>query len=234
MLAAVGPSTVKMKTEQPETDAGPRTPENPVSVQGPVTPLTEQHCENEFYPDQQLCTDKNDSSLVPEEPEPLQIKEEQEDFWTSQEVEQFIQKQETDIFKVTPVYPENELREPEPHREQLLCLTSAVAENQDEEGSWRVESGSADTEEQKQKKRRLKTRIHHEGGVVEDRPWPRWTLKNTCLQKQHVCENEFYLDQQLCSDEDNSILVLQEPEPLQIKEEEEEFWTIQERTKTKQ
>ncbi|KAM9306769.1 uncharacterized protein KZ484_000159 isoform 2-T2 [Pholidichthys leucotaenia] len=140
-----------MKTEQPEMDARPRTPENPISVQGPVTPLTEK-----------LCNQENKSSLEQEEPGPQQIKEEQEEFWTNQEVKQFIEKQEIDIITVTSLYVEHEHREPEPNSEQLHCLTSTVTENQDEGGSRHVDSRSAESEELKTKRRRLKTRSHHE------------------------------------------------------------------------
>ncbi|KAM9306810.1 uncharacterized protein KZ484_000188 [Pholidichthys leucotaenia] len=172
-----------MKTERPETDARSRTPENPIGVQGPVTPLTgqtptfnEHHVwENKSFPDKQLCDQEKNSSLEQKksepleikeeqlEPEPLPIKEEQEEFWTNQRVEQFIQKQETDSTSVTSISVENEHREPEPNSDQLLCLASAVSENREEEGSQHVDSGSAESDELKPKKRHLKTRIHVEG-----------------------------------------------------------------------
>ncbi|KAM9307289.1 uncharacterized protein KZ484_000640 isoform 2-T2 [Pholidichthys leucotaenia] len=128
-------------------DARPRTPGNPISVQGSVTPLTGK-------------TPKFNERHV-EESDPLQIKEEQEEFWTHKEVEEFIQKQELDIVTVTSISTENEHREP--NSDQLLCLTSAVTEHQDEEGSRHVDSGSAESEELKMKKRHLKTASHHEG-----------------------------------------------------------------------
>ncbi|KAM9306806.1 uncharacterized protein KZ484_000187 isoform 1-T2 [Pholidichthys leucotaenia] len=210
-----------MKTEQPEMDARFQPPENPVSVQGRVTPLTsktpkfnEQHvCET----DQQHCNHKNNSSLKQEEPEPLQIKEEQEDFWISKEIEQFIPKQEIDAVMVTSIHEENELREPEPNSEQLLCLTSTVTEKQDEEGSQHIDSGSTESEELKPKKRRLKTRSYYE--------------------EQHVFKNELGPDQLLCNQENNSSLeqrelkplqIKEDPEPLWIKEEQEESWSSQE------
>ncbi|KAM9310791.1 uncharacterized protein KZ484_026607 isoform 1-T1 [Pholidichthys leucotaenia] len=141
---------------------------------------------------QQLWKKENNSSLDPEEPEPFLIKVEQEEpeplnikqeepellqlkeendepeerikekweeFFTSQEIEQFIQKQETDTFMVTPIYVEN-------CSEQLLCVHSAVSENQDEEGSQCVDSGSTEIDELKAKKRLLETESEHEGAHV--------------------------------------------------------------------
>ncbi|KAM9306610.1 uncharacterized protein KZ484_000025 [Pholidichthys leucotaenia] len=198
---------------------GPETP-----LTGKTPKFDEQHvCENEMMTDQHLCNQENQSSLDQEEPEPLQIKEEeeepeplqikeeeeaatepleikaeQEEFWTSQEVEQFIQKQEADIFMLTSISVENEHREPEPNSDQLLCLTSAVTENQDEEGSWHVDSGSAESEELKRKQRCLKTRIHH-----EDAPH---------VQKK---EEKVLQIQQLCNQERNSSLDQEEKDPAQ-------------------
>ncbi|KAM9306609.1 uncharacterized protein KZ484_000024 [Pholidichthys leucotaenia] len=182
-----GPSTVKMETEQPEMDAGPRTPENPISVQEPMTPLTgktpkfnEHVCENETFTDQQLCKQENNSNSEEEEPEILQIKVEQEEFWTNQEVEKFIQKQET-----------------------------AVTENQDEEGSPHKDSGSAESEELKMKKRRLKTGSHHED-----------------VSHQHK-EGEVLQIQQLCDQEMYSSLDQEGKDPVQVKEEEEDLCVSQ-------
>ncbi|KAM9306243.1 uncharacterized protein KZ484_026738 isoform 2-T2 [Pholidichthys leucotaenia] len=170
-----------MKTEQPEMDAL-------LTVKSPN--FNEQYFgEDEFFPDQQLCNQESNSSLKQEELEPLQIKEEQqEEFWTKQEVEQFIQNQGIDVCVVTPSNEENELREPKPDSEQLLCLASAVTKNQDEEGSQRVDSGSAEGEELKPKKRRLKTRIHH----ADFLPRPD-SLEQTDFKEEE--ERNFDLDQ---------------------------------------
>ncbi|KAM9306612.1 uncharacterized protein KZ484_000028 [Pholidichthys leucotaenia] len=147
-----------------------------------------------------------------EAPESVQIKEEQEKVWTSQEVEQFMQKQETDIFMVTSISIKNEHREPEPNSDQLLCLTSAITENQDEEGSRHVDSGSAESEELKMKKRRLKTRIHHED----------------VLQLHDCKEEEVLTVQQHCNQERNSSLDQEEQDAAQVKDEEEALCTSQE------
>ncbi|KAM9306241.1 uncharacterized protein KZ484_026737 [Pholidichthys leucotaenia] len=184
--------TVKMETEQPEVEARPRTPENTVSVQGPVTLLTgkmpkfndQRVCENEFLPDQQLCNQENNSSLEqeellqikveqegpelhqikeePEEPEP-QIKVEHEESWNNQEVEQFIQKRETNILMVTSISVKNEHREP--NREQLPCLTAALIGNRGEEESQHADLRSAEIEELKMKKRHLK-RSYRDGSCT--------------------------------------------------------------------
>ncbi|KAM9306809.1 uncharacterized protein KZ484_000187 isoform 3-T4 [Pholidichthys leucotaenia] len=205
-----------MKTEQPEMDARFQPPENPVSVQGRVTPLTsktpkfnEQHvCET----DQQHCNHKNNSSLKQEEPEPLQIKEEQEDFWISKEIEQFIPKQEIDAVMVTSIHEENELREPEPNSEQLLCLTSTVTEKQDEEGSQHIDSGSTESEELKPKKRRLKTRSYYEDAT----------------HHHNFRNEEGFLIQQLHNQERNSSLDQRDKHPPHVQKLDEELRHIQE------
>ncbi|KAM9306933.1 uncharacterized protein KZ484_000276 [Pholidichthys leucotaenia] len=144
-----------------------------------------------------------------EEPEPQEIKEEQEEFWTSHEVEQFILKQEIDIITMTSISEENEHREPEPNSYQLLCLTTAVTDNQGEEGSRHVDSGSAESEELKMKKIHLKTGSHH-----GDTP--------------HVQKEEEVLQiQQLCNQERNSSLDQVEKYLAQVKEEDEEFCVSQ-------
>ncbi|KAM9306617.1 uncharacterized protein KZ484_000033 [Pholidichthys leucotaenia] len=218
-----------METEQPEMEARPRTPGNPISVQGPETPLTgktlksngkaAEHniLKNEFVPDQQLWSQENNLSLKEEEPEPLHIKEEQEarglpqiheeaderDLCTIQELLWFIQKQAADVVMVTSISGKNEHREPEPNSDQLLCLTST--ENQDEEGSRHVDSGSAESEELKMKKRRLETGSHYEDTL-------------------HVLKKEEVLQiQQLSNQERNSNLDQEEQDSAQVKKEEEEL-----------
>ncbi|KAM9365750.1 uncharacterized protein KZ484_011851 isoform 2-T2 [Pholidichthys leucotaenia] len=152
----------------------------------------EQHVnENEFSPDQQLCNQEENSGLKQDEPErddPPQMKEEQ------------VGEQEADTFTLTLIPEENQQSEAEPNREQRLSHHSAGTESQDEEGSRHVDSGN---EEPKPKKRRVKTRSHH-----EDFP------------EQHVNENEFSPDQQLWNQEENSGLEQDEAErddPPQMK-----------------
>ncbi|XP_033973920.1 uncharacterized protein LOC117472694 isoform X2 [Trematomus bernacchii] len=58
---------------------------------------------------------------------------------------------------------------------------------------------------------------------------PQIKLHRTELPQQHVCnEDEVLSDQQLCSQERNSSLDQEDPEPPQIKEEQEELCTSQE------
>ncbi|GLD49872.1 zinc finger protein 286A-like isoform X1 [Lates japonicus] len=58
---------------------------------------------------------------------------------------------------------------------------------------------------------------------------PEIKLHRTDLQQQHVCkEEEVLTDQQLCNQERNSSLDQEDPEPLQIKEEQEEICSSQE------
>ncbi|KAM9364290.1 uncharacterized protein KZ484_010559 isoform 2-T2 [Pholidichthys leucotaenia] len=127
--------------------------------------LPEQHvCENEFSPDQQLWNQAENSGLEQEEPQPPQVKEEQEELCMSQEGEQLVVKLEADTFMVPLISEEKQQSEAEPNSEQLLPYNSARTEIQVEEGSRYVDSGSTKGEEEpKPKKRRLKTRSHHEG-----------------------------------------------------------------------
>ncbi|GLD49870.1 zinc finger protein OZF-like isoform X3 [Lates japonicus] len=63
-----------------------------------------------------------------------------------------------------------------------------------------------------------------------DNVWkPEMALYRTDLPQQHVCQEEEVLtDQQLCNQERNSSLDQEDPEPLQIIEEQEEIYTGQE------
>ncbi|KAM9392402.1 uncharacterized protein KZ484_003860 [Pholidichthys leucotaenia] len=124
------------------------------------------------------------------------MKEEEFEESISQEEEQLIVKLEADSFIVTPICEEREPSEAEPIREQLLYHYSAAAENQDEEGSPCGDWGSTDSEEPRTKKRRLKTRVHHED----------------CPQ-QHDLES-------LVIQERNSSLDQEEEDAAQMKEEE--------------
>ncbi|KAM9364797.1 uncharacterized protein KZ484_010977 [Pholidichthys leucotaenia] len=181
-------------------------------------------CDNEFFPDQQLWKQGENSGLEQEEPEPPQIKEgqekpelpqvkeEQEELCISQEGEQPVVKLEADALMVTLISEEKQQSEAEPNSEQLLSHHSAGTEIQDEEGSHHVDLGSTkEDEEPKPKKRRLTTGSHHED-----------------FQEQHVCVNEFSPDQQLWKQEENWILDQKEPEPPHGKEEQEEFCINQE------
>ncbi|XP_044051242.1 zinc finger protein 436-like isoform X2 [Siniperca chuatsi] len=176
----------------------------------PHTELVKQHgcTEEEVLTDQQLCIQERNSSLDQDDPEPPQIKEEQEELCTSQEGEQLLLKQETDAFMLTPTYEESDHSEPEPNRDQqLLSHNTHVAESQDQKGGKHEDSDNIYNS--------TMSEIHRN--------------THTELPQQHVCtEEEILADQQLCIQERNSSLDQEDPEPPQIKEEQEELCTSQE------
>ncbi|XP_044051258.1 zinc finger protein 37-like isoform X2 [Siniperca chuatsi] len=193
--------------------------------------LPQQHVctEEEVLADQQLCIQERNSSLDQEDPEPPQIKEEQEELCTSQEGEQLVLKQETDAFMLTPTDEESDHSEPEPNRDQqLISHNSHVAESQDQKGGKHGDSGSTKDAEPELKKINHKSRNHTNNGCNQT------MLKihhnpHTELPQQHVyTEEEVLADQQLCIQERNSSLDQEDPEPPQIKEEQEELCTSQE------
>ncbi|XP_031167370.1 uncharacterized protein LOC116058682 isoform X7 [Sander lucioperca] len=111
---------------------------------------------------------------------------------------------------------------------QLLSHNSHEAESQDQKGGKHGDSGSTRNAEPEPKKRRRKSRSHSNNvdntNVSEIHP-----NTQTELPQQHVCKEEVVLsDQQLCIQERNSSLDQEDPEPPQIKEEQEELCTSQE------
>ncbi|XP_038566432.1 golgin subfamily A member 6-like protein 6 [Micropterus salmoides] len=193
--------------------------------------LPQQHVwkEEEVLADQQLCIQERNSSLDQEDPEPPQIKEEQEELCTSQEGEQLVLKQETDTFMLTPTYEERDHSEAELKSDhQLLSHSCHVAESQDQKGGEHEDSGSTRDAEPEQKNQDHKSRSHRNNvnkstmSEVHHNP-------HTELPQQHVWkEEEVLADQQLCIQERNSSLDQEDPEPPQIKEEQEELCTSQE------
>ncbi|XP_045898671.1 zinc finger protein 1-like [Micropterus dolomieu] len=193
--------------------------------------LPQQHVwkEEEVLADQQLCIQERNSSLDQEDPEPPQIKEEQEELCTSQEGEQLVLKQETDTFMLTPTYEERDHSEAELKSDhQLLSHGCHVAESQDQKGGEHEDSGSTRDAEPEQKNQDHKSRSHRNNvnnstmSEVHHNP-------HTELPQQHVWkEEEVLADQQLCIQERNSSLDQEDPEPPQIKEEQEELCTSQE------
>ncbi|XP_035854926.1 putative mediator of RNA polymerase II transcription subunit 26 isoform X6 [Sander lucioperca] len=210
------------------------------------TELPQQHVckEEEVLSDQQLCIQERNSSLDQEDPEPPQIKEEQEELCPSQEGEQLVLKQETDTFMLTPTYDDS-LSAAEKESvanmpvitsvvseansdHQLLSHNSHEAESQDQKGGKHGDSGSTRNAEPEPKKRRRKSRSHSNNvdntNVSEIHP-----NTQTELPQQHVCKEEEVLsDQQVCIQERNSSLDQEDPEPPQIKEEQEELCPSQE------
>ncbi|XP_035854958.1 rho GTPase-activating protein gacU-like isoform X4 [Sander lucioperca] len=111
---------------------------------------------------------------------------------------------------------------------QLLSHNSHEAESQDQKGGKHGESGSTRNAEPDPKKRRRKSRSHSNNvdntNVSEIHP-----NTQTELPQQHVFKEEEVLsDQQLCIQERNSSLDQEDPEPPQIKEEQEELCPSQE------
>ncbi|XP_026169457.1 zinc finger protein 91-like isoform X3 [Mastacembelus armatus] len=188
------------------------------------TELPQQHVckEEEVLPDQQLWNQERNSSVDQVDPEPPQIKEEQEQLCSSQEGEQLVVKQETDTFMWTPTNEDSDQSEAEPHSDQqLLSHSSPAAESQDQTGSQPVESGSARNAETKSKKRRHQNTSHSNNDVDK-------SLMSE-LPQQHVCKEEEVLpDQQLWNQERNSSVDQEDPEPPQIKEEQEQLCCSQE------
>ncbi|KAM9342358.1 uncharacterized protein KZ484_015059 [Pholidichthys leucotaenia] len=174
-----------------------------------------------------------------EEPESPQIKEEQEELCISQEGGQLVVKLEADTFTVTLISEENQQSEAEPNSEELLSHNSAGCEIQDEEGSWNVDSGLTKEDEPKSKKRRLKTRSHHEEFQrTTDHPHrpfdftsrPVVKLHRIVAPQLHDCKEEEVLTvHQLWNQQRNSSLDQEEQDAAQIKEEEEQLWPNQEK-----
>ncbi|XP_039469980.1 uncharacterized protein LOC116315588 isoform X3 [Oreochromis aureus] len=92
------------------------------------TDVPQQHVckEEEVVADQQLWNQETSPNLDQGEPEPPQIKEEQEQLSSSQEGEQLVLKEEIHAFMVTAA-EEKDHSEPEPKRDHLNCVSSAVA-----------------------------------------------------------------------------------------------------------
>ncbi|XP_034728802.1 uncharacterized protein LOC117945425 isoform X2 [Etheostoma cragini] len=187
--------------------------------------------EEEVLADQQLCIQERNSRLDQEEPEPPQMKEEQEDLCISQEGEQLVLNQETDGVTLTPTYEESDHSagqtlsfnisetpmavDEKPlnciwdkssvvseanNDHQLISHSSHDAESQDQK---REDSGSTRNAEPEENK------IHHNSREL---PRPR-----------DCNEEEVLADQQLCIQERNSRLDQEEPEPPQMKEEQEDL-----------
>ncbi|KAM9364789.1 uncharacterized protein KZ484_010968 [Pholidichthys leucotaenia] len=209
----------------------------------------EQHvCKYKFSPDEQLWNQEENSGLEHEEPElpqmkeerddpePPQVKEEEEELCCSQDGEQLVVKLETDTFTVTFISEENQQSEAEPNREQLLSPNSAGTEIQDEEGSWHVDSRTKE-EEPKPKKRRVKTRSHHEEvqrimdcqhRLLDLIRKPVIKLHRIDAPQLRDCKEEEVLTvQQLCNNERNSSLDQEEQDDAQVLEEDKELCTSQ-------
>ncbi|XP_038570545.1 golgin subfamily A member 6-like protein 6 [Micropterus salmoides] len=174
--------------------------------------------EEEVLADQQLWIQERIPGLDQEDPQPPQVKEEQEEFWTSQEGEQLVVKQETDTFMLSPAHEESDHSEAELKSDhQLLSHSCHVAESQDQKGGEHEDSGSTRDAEPKQKNQDHNSRSPrnnvHKSTMSEVHHDP-----HTELPQQHVCKEEEVL----------AGLDQEDPQPPQVKEEQEEFWTSQE------
>ncbi|XP_045902305.1 zinc finger protein 2 homolog isoform X7 [Micropterus dolomieu] len=179
-------------------------------------------------PQQHVCKEKI-PGLDQEDPQPPQVKEEQEELCTSQEGEQLVVKQETDTFMLTPTYEESDHSEAELKSDhQLLSHNCHVAESQDQKGGEHEDSGSTRDAEPKQKNQDHNSRSPrnnvHKSTMSEVHHDP-----HTELPQQHVCkEEEVLADQQLWIQERIPGLDQEDPQPPQVKEEQEELCTSQE------
>ncbi|XP_038590132.1 zinc finger and SCAN domain-containing protein 2-like isoform X2 [Micropterus salmoides] len=200
------------------------------------TELPQQHVcmEEEVLADQQLWIQERIPGLDQEDPQPPQVKEEQEELCTSQEGEQLVVKQETDTFMLTPTYEESDHSEAELKSDhQLLSHNCHVAESQDQKGGEHEDSGSTRDAEPKLKNQDHNSRSPrnnvHKSTMSEVHHDP-----HTELPQQHVCkeeeeeEEEVLADQQLCIQERIPGLDQEDPQPPQVKEEQEELCTSQE------
>nr|XP_020507906.1 gastrula zinc finger protein XlCGF57.1-like isoform X4 [Labrus bergylta] len=189
--------------------------------------LPQQHVckEVEVLSDQLLCNQERNSSLDQEDPEPPQIKEEQEELSTSQEGEQLELKQEDETSLGTPTREDCDNSEPTKRHCQNNghCNNVYIPNVPHFQINPRSEKkcNSCDTCGKTFKyKSRLQTHVN----------------VHTELPQQHVCkeeeeeeeEEEVLTDQLLCNQERNSSLDQEDPEPPQIKEEQEELSTSQE------
>ncbi|XP_034398226.1 zinc finger and SCAN domain-containing protein 31-like [Cyclopterus lumpus] len=105
---------------------------------------------------------------------------------------------------------------------QLLSYMSHVAESPDQKGSEHDDSESTSNAEPQPKKRHRKNRSRCDDENLLQ-------IHNNTQTEQHVCkEEEVLCEQQLCIQERSSSLDQEDPEPPQIKEEQEELCTSQE------
>ncbi|XP_025755966.1 zinc finger protein 436 isoform X1 [Oreochromis niloticus] len=178
----------------------------------------EEEEEEEVLPEQQLWNQERSSSLEQEESEPPQIKEEQEELCSSQEGEQLGLKEETDTFMVTAAAEESDHSEPEADSEQLPSLSSDNF----------FYTKSKDTEDIRIFFQ-YKEEINNQQRQLAVNWKPEIKLYRIDGPQQPVCKEEEVLSElQLCDQERSSSLDQEEPEPPQIKEEEEELCSSQE------
>ncbi|KAK6291716.1 hypothetical protein J4Q44_G00375010 [Coregonus suidteri] len=195
-----------------------------LSVSEEEVPPEQQHCEQEWSP-----------SLGQEDPEPTQIKEEQEELRTSQEEEHLQGLFDTKDSIFTPSFVKSECDQKDPCQEAILaeyptlsplktsklqsfcvflneCLTASAAV----EIFGAVEKTVVEYQEENDRLRRLL------------RITPEIKLCRIDSLQLSVSEEEVPPEQQHCEQEWSPSLGQEDPEPTQIKEEQEELRTNQE------
>nr|XP_043905767.1 zinc finger protein with KRAB and SCAN domains 3-like [Solea senegalensis] len=172
--------------------------------------LKEEH--EEVLTEQQLCNQERNSSMDQDKPESLQIKEEEEEICTSQEQEQLELKQEADTFMLSPDNEESDHIKPE--REKHVCnickkcfrqkhsLMEHMRNHEDERPFSCKTCGQC---------------FRHSSELTSHK------RSHTELWQQHIHEEEVLTDQ-----ERKSSLEQEEPESLQIKEDQGEICISQE------
>ncbi|XP_041672090.1 UPF0746 protein DDB_G0281095-like isoform X4 [Cheilinus undulatus] len=177
--------------------------------------VSQQHVCKEEEDEQQLCHQERKSSLDQEGPEPPQIKEEQEGEQLKQE--------ETDtsalnqhILTYTDVPQQHVCKEEED--EQQLC-------HQERKSSLDQEEPETPQMKEEQEGEQLKQEETDTSALNLQ------IITYTDVPHQHVCKEEED-EQQLCHQERKSSLDQEEPDPPQMKEEQEGEWIKQKETDT--
>ncbi|XP_026004986.1 zinc finger protein 260-like isoform X1 [Astatotilapia calliptera] len=156
--------------------------------------------EEEVLPEQQLWDQERSSSVEQEEPEPPQIKEQQEELCSSQEGEQLGLEEETDTFTVTATYEESDLS-------NATHSDSSVFVGTESREAFKVLNNSTQIEKD----------INHQPRELDVTTSAETDVHRTDLPQQ-----------QLRNQDRSSRLDQGEPEPPQIKEQQEELCSSQE------
>ncbi|XP_051278755.1 uncharacterized protein LOC127376153 [Dicentrarchus labrax] len=181
-------------------------------------------CKDVPLVDLQQCDLGRNSSLDQEDPEPPLIKEELEDLCTRQDGEQLALEQETEAFKLKPTYDATvhltktttPLKMSSVQRLRKFVHERLTAATEEIVGVF--EKTIVVYEEEIRRQRRLLDVVLQ----------PELKLHRTEISQWSVCKEEVLADQQLCIQARSSSLDHEDPEPPQIKEEEEELCTSQE------
>ncbi|XP_005464611.1 zinc finger and SCAN domain-containing protein 31 isoform X2 [Oreochromis niloticus] len=178
-------------------------------------------CEEDGLDEQQ----ERNSSLDQEDPEPPQIKEEQEEFCSSQEGEQLGLKQENDTFMVMSAYEESE----ESQHVDSGSTRDAELKNRRcyRKRSCKRVDNTAVSMSQSQTGTRKKSFQCDVCGKTFRKIYNFTKHQRVHTDLQHE-EDEGLDEQQVFNQEKNSSLDQEDPEPPQIKEEQEELCSSQE------